>query len=70
MKDKKITMYQVKKGFVTKVMQDFQSTFHVIFRNQGQARNLIEYSIAKFLLESNKPIWIDARGKKTKVFKP
>lgn len=65
----KVTMYQVKKGFVTKVVRDFQSTFHVVFRNQGQAKNLIEYAVAKFILESNKPTWIDAKGRRTSVIK-
>lgn len=67
--NEKITMYKVKKGFVSKVMQDFQREFHAVFTNQGQARNLIEYAIAKFLIESNKPTWIDAKGRKTKVVK-
>ena len=64
-----ITQYKIKKGFVSKVIQDFQGTFNVLFRNQGQARNLIEYSIAKFILESNKPTWKSATGKDTKVYK-
>ncbi len=64
-----ITQYKIKKGFVTKVMQDFQSESHVLFRDQGQARNLIEYSIAKFLLESTSPSWKSATGKDTKVYR-
>lgn len=60
---------KIKKGFITKVLQDFQGEFHVLFRNQGQARSLIEYSIAKFIIESNNPTMKDAKGRKTKSFK-
>lgn len=59
----------VKKGFITKVIKEFQGTFGVKFLNQGQARSLVEYSIAKFIIESDKPAYKDAKGNTTKVYK-
>ena len=50
----KVTEIKIKKQFIEKVMQDFQSETHVIFRDQKRVRQLIEYTIAKFIIESNK----------------
>ena len=44
---------KIKKNLVNKILNDFQGEFHVIFIDQFQARNLIEYSIAKFIVASN-----------------
>ena len=60
---------KIKKGFVTKIMQEFQSTFHVLFKDQGQVRNLIEYSIAKFIIENSNPAWKGAKGNITRVYR-
>lgn len=60
---------KIKKGFLTKVLNDFEHEFHVVFKDQAKARTLIEYAIAKFIVESNSPTWKDAKGKGTKITK-
>ena len=52
---------KIKKPFINKVFQDFQSEFHVVFRDATQAKNLIEYAIAKFIIQSNQPKQEDKR---------
>ena len=50
----KWTQIKIKKSLIEKILQDFQEEFHTLFRDQKEARKLIEYSIAKFIIESNK----------------
>lgn len=44
---------KIKKSFIKKVLQDFQQETRVLFRDQSDARYLIEYAIAKFIIKSN-----------------
>lgn len=45
---------KIKKNLIEKILQDFQEETHRLFRDQKEARMLIEYAIAKFIIESNK----------------
>ena len=45
---------KIKKSFIEKVLQDFQQETHTLFRDQANARKLIEYSVVKFIIGSNK----------------
>ena len=49
-----MTEIKIKKSLIEKILQDFQNETHTLFRDQQNARKLIEYSIAKFIIESNK----------------
>ena len=53
-KTNKMTEIKIKKSLIEKILQDFQNETHTLFRDQQNARKLIEYSIAKFIIESNK----------------
>lgn len=54
--------YKIKKRFIEDVLQGFQGEHNVVFRDQKQARMLIEYSVAKFLIESNAPAERKSKG--------
>lgn len=50
----KIQQIKIKKRLIEDILQDFQEETHTIFRDQKNARMLIEYAIAKFIIEINK----------------
>ena len=48
------TPIKIKKALIEKILQDFQDETHTLFRDEYQARMLIEYAIGKFVVEGNK----------------
>jgi len=45
---------KIKKRLVEDILQEFEEQNHKIFRDQDVSRKLIEYSIQRFIEESNK----------------
>jgi hypothetical protein len=46
--------YKIKRTFVNKVWREFQAETKAYLPNVAVAKWLIEYSIAKFIIQSNK----------------
>lgn len=45
---------KIKKKFIEEIMYCFQIENSCVFRDQKRVKMLIEYAIAKFIVESNK----------------